>query len=330
MEWLTVKGISRKENGKFVLEETSFDLVEGEKLAIAGETGSGKSTLLKIIGGLVQTESGEVRFRNKKVEGPLERLIPGYPGIAYLSQHFELRNNYWVEEILSYANQLEEGMAQNIFAICRIDHLLRRRTDQLSGGEKQRIALARLLVNSPKLLLLDEPFSNLDIGHRQVVRDVLRDISDELGITSILVSHDPVDLLSWASRIMVMKAGRILQEADPVSIYRTPINEYVATLFGACNIFTPQQSAQLKDIPGWVHQDLTVMLRHESILLQKQGGEGKEALVTNTDFFGAYDELELQVNGSTLRARCRQGQFHTGEILRLNIAPGACWHFPAV
>lgn len=330
MEWLSVNGISRKENGKFVLEETSFDLEEGEKLAIAGETGSGKSTLLKIIGGLVQTDSGEVRFLNKRVEGPLERLIPGHPGVAYLSQHFELRNNYWVEEILSYANQLEDEVAQNIFAICRIDHLLRRRTDQLSGGEKQRIALARLLVNSPKLLLLDEPFSNLDIGHRQVVRDVLRDISDELGITSILVSHDPVDLLSWAGRVIVMQSGRIIQEADPVVIYRNPSNEYVATLFGACNIFTPQQSAQLMDIPGWVHQDLPVMIRHESILLHKHEGKGKEALITNTYFFGAYDELELQVAGLTLRARCTQGQFHTGEIVRLSIAPGGCWHFPAV
>jgi iron(III) transport system ATP-binding protein len=167
MSFLQVIGL----NGRI-----SFTQQKARKLAIAGETGSGKSTLLKMIAGLAQPAEGEIRFRGERVLGPQERLVPGQPGIAYLSQHFELWNNYRVEEILSYANDLSVEAAAALYAICRIDHLLARRTDQLSGGERQRIALARLLVRPPRLLLLDEPFSNLDHIHKSLLKTVIRDI----------------------------------------------------------------------------------------------------------------------------------------------------------
>ncbi|HEY0610611.1 MAG TPA: ATP-binding cassette domain-containing protein, partial [Chitinophaga sp.] len=163
MSLLNVSAISKQQDGAFILKDISFEQRRFQHIAIAGETGSGKSTLLKVIGGLAQPDSGQVTFEGGRVKGPNEVLIPGHPGVAYLSQYFELRHNYWVEEILSYANKLTDEEAQNIYEICQIDHLFRRRTDQLSGGEKQRIALARLLTTSPRLLLLDEPFSNLDM-----------------------------------------------------------------------------------------------------------------------------------------------------------------------
>src|SRR6201991_2798823 len=169
MELLQVDGL----NGRI-----SFTQEKGRKLAIAGETGSGKSTLLKMIAGLAEVRTGEVRFGGTRVLGPLERLIPGQPGIAYLSQHFELWNNYRVEEVLSYANDLSVEEASALYEIVRIDHLLSRRTDQLSCGERQRIALSRLLVKPPRLLLLDEPFSNLDRTHKVILKEVIRDIGE--------------------------------------------------------------------------------------------------------------------------------------------------------
>jgi len=182
----------------------SFTQEKGRKLAIAGETGSGKSTLLKMIAGLAAVGPGEVRFEGSRVLGPLERLVPGQPGIAYLSQHFELWNNYRVEEVLSYANDLSVEESVELYGICHIDHLLARRTDQLSGGERQRIALARLLVKPPRLLLLDEPFSNLDMIHKDILKSVIRDITQRLDITCLLVSHDPLDVLSWADEVLVV------------------------------------------------------------------------------------------------------------------------------
>jgi ABC-type sugar transport system ATPase subunit len=214
------------------LKDCEFVLVRGQRLAIAGETGSGKSTLLKTIGGLVAPKKGSVYFEGARVAGPLERLIPGEPGIAYLSQHFELWHNYRVEEVLDYNNDLDPADAADLYRLCHIDHLLHRRTDQLSGGERQRIALARLLVHPPRLLLLDEPFSNLDMIHKRTLKKVIRDIGRRFGITTILVSHDPYDILSWAERIVVLRDGSIVQQGTPREVYERPHDEYVAGLLG--------------------------------------------------------------------------------------------------
>ncbi len=231
MSFLKVEGISKRQAESFIVKDISFTQRASQKMAIAGETGSGKTTLLKIIAGLVQPDAGTVFFENLPVDGPDYQLIPGHPSIGYLSQHYELKNNYRVEELLEYANKLSLADAQALYDVCRIDHLVKRRTDQLSGGEKQRIALARLLVGSPKLLLLDEPYSNLDPIHKNILKSVITDISERLSVTCLLTSHDPMDTLSWADEIIVLKDGIILQKDTPENIYRKPVNEYVAGLF---------------------------------------------------------------------------------------------------
>ncbi len=214
------------------VKDIIFKQRKGRNLAIAGETGSGKSNLLKIIAGLATPPAGGVYFEGAKVAGPLERLIPGQPGIAYLSQHFELWNNYHVEEVLSYSNDLSPAESANLYQLCHIGHLLQRRTDQLSGGERQRIALARLLVHPPRLLLLDEPFSNLDLIHKRTLKTVIRDSAAKFGITSILVSHDPRDILPWADELLVLRDGRIVQQGIPREVYSAPVDEYSAALLG--------------------------------------------------------------------------------------------------
>ncbi|GGB00274.1 ABC transporter ATP-binding protein [Puia dinghuensis] len=214
------------------LQHIIFTLTKSQRLAIVGETGSGKSTLLKIIAGLATPQQGSVFFQSNRVSGPLERLIPGEPGIAYLSQHFELWHNYRVEEVLDYNNDLDASEAANLYSLCHIDHLLHRRTDQLSGGERQRIALARLLVHPPRLLLLDEPFSNLDMIHKRTLKTVIRNIAQRFDITIILVSHDPYDTLTWASEIIVLREGRLVQQGTPREVYGHPRDEYVAGLLG--------------------------------------------------------------------------------------------------
>lgn len=232
MDFLAVSGVGKYHGKEQVLKEVSFVQKRFQKLAIAGETGSGKTTLMKMIAGIVQADSGNIFFENERIIGPDEKLMPGHAGISYLSQHFELRNSYRVEELLEYANTLTDEEAQNIYRICRIDHLLKRRTDQLSGGERQRIALARLLTAAPKLLLLDEPFSNLDTGHKNILKGVINDLSEKLHITCMLISHDPVDVLSWADEVIVLQNGSIIQKGTPGQVYAQPKNPYVAGLFG--------------------------------------------------------------------------------------------------
>jgi iron(III) transport system ATP-binding protein len=313
MYFLEVSGISKKHGGMQVLQETSFVQPASRKTAIAGETGAGKSTLLKIIAGLEQPDTGTVLFRGKKVFGPNETLIPGHPGIGYLSQHFELRNNYRVEEILDQTTKLRKEDAETLFEICRISHLLKRRTDQLSGGEKQRIALARLLVASPRLLLLDEPFSNMDPIHKNLLRSVLQDIGDRLQITCMLTSHEPMDTLSWADEIWIMHKGSIIQEGSPTEIYHHPMNEYAAGLMGSYTMFTKTESLLFPVLQQMPERDGKIFARPGLFNI----GTGSEedsvrATVEKISFKGAYYEVVLlagtkKIVSETLQPDCQEG-----------------------
>jgi iron(III) transport system ATP-binding protein len=314
MALLKVLGVSKQLNGNEVLKEISFTQKKFRKLAIVGESGSGKSTLLKIIGGLIQPDGGDVLFENIHVEGPNERLIPGHPKMAYLSQHFELRNNYRVEEILEYANTLPESEAQSLFEICHIKHLLKRKTDQVSGGEKQRIAMARLLIGAPKLFILDEPFSNLDNLHRNTLRAVIRAVGEKLGITFLIVSHDPADALSWADEIIVMKSGQIIQQDTPEKIYRQPINEYAAGLFGKYNSLTKTEAAQFGDIPKGYGNKKQLFIRPEAFTLAaKKSKTAVAGKVTDVAFLGSCYEVEVALPDSMITIKTDNGTLKFGD-----------------
>jgi ABC-type glutathione transport system ATPase component len=285
---LTVANVTKRGEAGLVLNDIRLEQKKFQKLVIAGETGSGKSTLLKIIAGLVQPDAGQVLFEGKKVEGPEDALVPGHPQIAYLSQHFDLQKFLRVEQVLEYANHLSEKEAAAIFSICRIDHLLQRKTDQLSGGEKQRIAIARLLIGNPTLLLLDEPYTNLDMVLKGVLKKVIDDIGRKLRITCIMVSHDPADTLSWADEIMVLKEGNVIQQGSPQQIYREPVNDYVAGLFGDFTILTPGQQKML----GVHHPIGNRMVRPEEFRIRRSKA-GNRFHIEEIRFCGNLYELKL-------------------------------------
>lgn len=316
MALLKVLAVSKQMNGNAVLQEISFTQKKFQKLAIVGESGSGKSTLLKIIGGLVQPDGGDVLFDNKHVEGPNERLIPGHPQMAYLSQHFELRNNYRVEEILEYANTLPESEAQSLYEICHIKHLLKRKTDQVSGGEKQRIAMARLLIGAPKLFLLDEPFSNLDNLHRNTLRAVIKAMGEKLGITCLMVSHDPVDALSWADEIIVMKSGQIIQQDTPEKIYHQPVNEYAAGLFGKYNSFTRTEAAEFGEIPNGYGNKKQLFLRPEAFtLVAKKNKTSVAGIVTDIAYLGSHYEVEVALPDAMMIVKIDNIEQSQGDVV---------------
>jgi len=299
-----VIGIEKKEERGNGLSNINFTQKKLEKIAIAGETGSGKSTLLKIIAGLGQPDGGKVLFEDKRVKGPLEELIPGQKGIAYLSQDFALPHFLTVEQVLIYANPLPDALAEKdevakeLYATCKIAHLLKRRTDQLSGGEKQRVALTKLLLTQPRLLLLDEPFSNLDMLHKSLLKSVINEISDRLNITCTLVSHDPLDSLSWADTILVMKDGAIVQHATPEEIYKQPINEYVAGLFGKYNLLPSSISKALLGARDKTKGREGLFIRPENFVITKsQKDLSVKGIVQKVSFFGSYYEIEIKVEG---------------------------------
>jgi iron(III) transport system ATP-binding protein len=306
MDLLAVRGIGKEEKTGFSVKDIHFSQSPFQQIAIVGETGSGKTSLLKMIAGLMQPDKGEILFEGTRVLGPLEKLLPGHPRIAYLSQHFELRNNYRVEEELEARNKISEEAARSIYEVCRIGHLLKRRTDQLSGGERQRIVLARLLTTSPSLLLLDEPYSNLDRQHTQIIKAVLKDLVEQWKISCIMVSHDAEDLLAWADRVLVMREGRIIQDGTPEAVYHQPVDQYTATLLGECNVLEPSLAGLL--LPGYVSSPgKKWLLRPEQIGLTAAGDAQPVATIQEVHFCGSHYLLELESMGQLLLVRTSTG-----------------------
>lgn len=207
-------------------------------MVVAGVSGSGKTSLLKAIAGLGKILEGRIVFNGKPIIGPDEQLIPGNDGIAYLSQHFELQPFRTLRQIFIYANPLldedaeKDEWAHQLYRICQVHHLLDRRSDQLSGGERQRAALTKLLLTKPSLLLMDEPFSNLDPKNKSILKDVVQRLSEEFGTTVIMATHDPMDSLPWADKAMVLSEGQAIQSGLPQEIYEKPVDEPTAGLFG--------------------------------------------------------------------------------------------------
>jgi ABC-type sugar transport system ATPase subunit len=317
MAFLSVNGISRREKGEYVVKDVSFSQKSFQKIAIAGETGSGKTSLLKMIAGLVQPDAGEVLFEGKRVLGPYEKLLPGHPKIGYLSQHFELRNNYRVEEELEAKNLLTEYDAEKIYAVCRIQHLLKRRTDQLSGGERQRIVLARLLTTRPSLLLLDEPFSNLDPIHKSIIKSVIRDIGLQLNITCLLVSHEAADTLSWADLILVIKDGQLIQKGTPEEIYRQPLNTYCAGLFGEYNLIDEETFFMLT---GFSLPAKEMIVRPEDLRVTDQTKHVISGIVKEILFWGGHYTINVSAGEKIYKVRTTHPQFVPGDFIHLSLA----------
>jgi iron(III) transport system ATP-binding protein len=321
MELLTVSGISLAEHGNTVLQDISFGQPAHRKLALAGASGTGKSTLLQLIAGLIQPSAGEVRVSGDRVRGPAEMLVPGHPGVAYLSQKSDLPHSLRVEQVLRYANKRPPAEAQALYALCRIDHLAQRRTDQLSGGEQQRVALARLLLGAPRLLLLDEPFSNLDRGHKRILQTVIDELGTRLGITCLLVSHDAADTLPWADEIMVLHRGRIVQQGPPAQIYRQPVDEYTAALFGDYNLV--RGAARRRLLPGSAGAE-ALLVRPEEFRLSA-ARPGLQGTVTTVRYLGNAFEVEVALPGNTVRARQPADQWAPGQTVFLSLVPGGGW-----
>ncbi|HEX6223968.1 MAG TPA: ABC transporter ATP-binding protein [Chryseolinea sp.] len=313
MTFLAVSGICKDRLGNFKLQGVTFTQKKYQRVALAGETGSGKSTLLKIIAGLEQPDRGEVIFDNDVVRGPAENLIPGHPGIAYLSQDFELPKFLRVDQILSYANNLSPAEANYLFSVCEISQLMRRRSDELSGGERQRIALARLLITSPQLLLLDEPFSNLDMVHRNTLKAVLEKICTDLRITCILVSHEPADVLSWADKIIVMKDGEIVQLGSPKKIYRKPKTEYIAGLFGNYNLIAASRIKKLNTLFGKVPANRSLLSRPENFKIITRKKDAVRGKVNAVAYFGSHYEISVSVGSTEIFVRTKKSNLKAGD-----------------
>lgn len=318
--FLKATGLGKLRQGDWAVRNVSFELQAFRKLAIAGETGSGKSSLLQMLAGIINPDEGVVYFEGERVKKvPEEKLLPGHPGIAYLSQQFELPHNVRVEEVLAYSNEWEDKEAQHLYKICEVDHLLKRRTDQLSGGERQRIALARLLGSSPRLLLLDEPFSNLDPIHKNTLKNVIENIADKLSMTVVLVSHDPLDTIGWADEIIILHHGRIVQRDIPERIFYQPVDEYTAGLFGKYNLLSRETLKLLSPLQT-ISDSARLMIRPNELSVSKSSESGIEGTITAVKFSGMLYELSVEVNNQILYVSNLYADWQIGQKVYVSLS----------
>jgi ABC-type Fe3+/spermidine/putrescine transport system ATPase subunit len=237
---LDIQNISFSYTESPVIKNISFSIEKGQNIAIIGESGCGKSTLLKLIYGLYDLDEGKIFCGDKPVLGPKFNLIPGMPYMKYLAQDFDLSPYETVAENVGkflsngFAN-MKKLRVQELLEMVEMDQFSNVKTKFLSGGQQQRVALVRVLALEPEVILLDEPFSQIDAFRKNALRRNLFRYLKQKGITCIIATHDSTDALSFADQAIVMRNGEVLVKDDPAKIYEDPQIKYVASLFGEVN-----------------------------------------------------------------------------------------------
>ncbi|MBW1657774.1 ABC transporter ATP-binding protein [Flavobacterium quisquiliarum] len=237
---LDIQNISFTYTDSPVIKNISFSIEKGQNIAIIGESGCGKSTLLKLIYGLYDLDEGSISYEGKPIFGPKFNLIPGMPYMKYLAQDFDLSPYETVAENVGkflsngFAN-MKKLRVQELLEMVEMDQFANVKTKFLSGGQQQRVALVRVLALEPEVILLDEPFSQIDAFRKNALRRNLFRYLKQKGITCIIATHDSTDALSFADQAIVMRNGEVLVKDNPSKIYEDPKIKYVASLFGEVN-----------------------------------------------------------------------------------------------
>jgi ABC-type Fe3+/spermidine/putrescine transport system ATPase subunit len=237
---LDIKNISFSYTDKSVINNVSFTIEKGQNIAIIGESGCGKSTLLKLMYGLYDLDEGEIFYNEKPILGPKYNLIPGMPFMKYLAQDFDLSPFETVAENVGkflsngFAN-MKKLRVQELLEMVEMDQFSNVKAKFLSGGQQQRVALVRVLALEPEVILLDEPFSQIDAFRKNALRRNLFRYLKQKGITVIIATHDSTDALSFADEAIVMRNGEVIIKDNPTIIYENPETKYVASLFGEVN-----------------------------------------------------------------------------------------------
>ncbi|MBD1367131.1 ABC transporter ATP-binding protein [Mucilaginibacter sp. ZT4R22] len=275
---------------------------KGKITAIVGESGSGKTTLLKLLSGSMKPDSGDVFFHSQVLKQRSEGFAPEHAAIATVTQDnrdMDMGESVWYNVSaglptgdINYQVQ-KTTQALNLLGIYGLKE---QSFGKLSGGEKQRVTIAKALINRPEVLMLDEPFNQVDANYREALQHDIRQIVKEWGVTVILVSHDPAELLSMADELIVIKEGEIVEHGTPEKLYHSPKLLYTAKILVSCSELTAAEAA----VCGIKSKRGTVVIYAEHISI---GGIGtvKKWVVKQVLFKGFFEELVIERDEVSLR-----------------------------
>jgi ABC-type Fe3+/spermidine/putrescine transport system ATPase subunit len=294
---LQVQNISFSYDDKKVIKQMNFTIQKGQNIAVIGESGCGKSTLLKLIYGLYDLDEGQIFWNETEVLGTKFNLVPGMSFMKYLSQDFDLMPYITVSEnvgkYLSNVNlDKKQQRIQELLEIVEMTEFANVKAKYLSGGQQQRVALARVLALEPEVLLLDEPFSQIDNFRKNALRRNLFAYLKSRGITCIVATHDSTDSLSFAEETIVLQDGEVIAKANSLALYKNPSNKYIASLFGEVNEL---KKSQFSEIEG---EDETLLLYPHQLKISDNGA--LKVVVKQSYFKGSHYLIKAVANRNVI------------------------------
>ena len=280
--FLNVKNLSKSYGAhETIIKKLNFSIEKGEIISFIGESGSGKTTFLKCLAGLENIDSGLIELNGRLLNDHNKFVEANQRKIGFVFQDNPLFPHLNVLENIKFnLNKIDDDELTKLLNLTALNGLEKRYPHELSGGEKQRVCIARSLIRKPDLLLLDEPFSNLDSNIKTKIKDEIYRIIKESGITTIFVTHDISDTFNISDRILIFKAGVLQQFDEPVKMYCSPVNCYCAEVLGDLN------QLNLKN--------KTYYIRPENIFVSKKSAY--EARVVKSQFFGKEYKIRAKVN----------------------------------
>lgn len=345
-----VSGVRKEYSGSVAIESVSFSVTDGEILALLGPSGCGKTTLLRCIAGLETVQAGEIRIGNELVSSPRDSIPPERRDVGFIFQSYALWPHLTVWQHVEYglrvakvAKAERDVRCEDMLSLVDLLAYARRTPGQLSGGQQQRVALARSLVVRPRVLLLDEPLSNLDAALRDRMRQEIRTVLKRVGTTAIFVTHDQREAFAISDRVVLMNNGIAVQVDVPELLYASPRNVFAATFLGAANLLPvtvimgspPNVSAESTDmgrlrgssITGEKTEAMFAMFRPEDVTCRPMDGAESmganvwEGEVVQRTFEGAAVELVVQVKATQLRLTGAHNGVQAGDKVVVHVPP---------